>query len=585
MTGLPRCLVGSLLVLAVIAQYASANIAFECYELRRPDEAEIPVGAFLHELGKRGYTAEPRDVMDHLGNQVAHPAITNPKLTARQLLAELGNAHAQWTRAQDFKKLVPALATVVAKAFDNPALVVTDQSIRSNLQNVLLDLALGYGKLAHQLEQGVSKTNDPKVAASIKLLRKSSDEMMAEWIRTFSGEVITQKGNGPEAEKLYVRVRDESNKLGRGVLLVTIDDPDVRFYVNESFRSTLQAIPDLLPGRYRILAMGPNDDARLFIVDVLPNQTTRLDIHWDVSSNLVTGTSSVALVFGSTQHPEPSPLACELARAAGHSTGGVVLVGMDIVDLQWRMTASQYHIQTCQLARSGYVLLEKAVSTKSAKALADFIAGGTHDNDVVVTADTDLSAFQKVASRELSTAAAERPVMSPPMRSAWLPWAAASGSAVMLAAGGYALYKHYAPCGIGTNESDCKFHYRRARVIGYVASGTGVALGTLTAYWFLHDPKDGPPRWPAKWLTIGGSAAIALGVGLYAIDQDDGHTDSRGYVTEYYPDTAPIGIVLGVAGLAAIGVGVWSWTRDGTSLAPAVSVSSSHAILEWAGSF
>lgn len=119
MTEAPRMILGVLLVLGLTTRHASANIAFEVYEVGRPDDAEAPVGAFLHELAKHGYTAEPRDVMDHLGNQVTHPAIANPKLTARQLLVELGAAHAKWTRAPDFRILAPALAELVAEAFDN----------------------------------------------------------------------------------------------------------------------------------------------------------------------------------------------------------------------------------------------------------------------------------------------------------------------------------------------------------------------------------------------------------------------------------------------------------------------------------
>lgn len=565
MTGPLRSVLGTILVLVVVVRHASANIAFEHYDIRRPDDADVPVGAFLHELGKLGYIAEPRDVMDHLGNQVTHPGIANPKLTARQLLSELGTAHAQWTRAQDFRTLVPALATIVAKAFDNPALVVTDQTIRSTLQKVLLDLALGYGKLAHQLESG--KANDPTVDVTIKQLRRSSEETMAEWIRTFSGEVITKNGNSPEAESLYLRVQDQNNKLGRGVLSVTIDDPDVQFYVNETIRLRRQAIPDLLPGRYRVLAMAPNDDARLFIVDVLPNQTTRLDIRWSISSNLVTTTSSVALVFASTKHPEPSELACELARTAGHAHGGVVLVGTDVIDLQWHLAASQYDIKTCQLARSGHVTLRKPVSARSAQALARFIAEGTLDPEVVVTSNVDLSVFQTIMNSAPPSVSADRQDAPSSPRPTWLPWATAATSAAFLATGGYAVQASDATCGWG--HPKC--------ILGHAAIDVGVVLGGVSLYYWRGASRD---KLPAKWLVIGGAAAVVVGAGLYAVDQDPGG-DSR-----YYRDTAPAGVAVGALGLASVGVGVWSWMHNaGVSSIPTLSASSSHTTMGWAGSF
>lgn len=583
-----RHLLGSLLVLATVVRHASANIAFENYDIRRPDDADAPVGAFLHELSKRGYTAEPRDVMDRLGNQVTYAAIANPKLTARQLLVELGAAHAKWATAPDFRILVPALAGLVAKAFDNPALVVTDQSIRSKLQDVLLDLALGYGKLARQVEQQVerdkreNKAIDPKVEATIKQLRRSSAEAMAEWIRTFSGEVISQKGNGPDAEMLYLRIRDENNKQGRGVLLVTIDDLDVQLYVNETIRSRRQAIPDLLPGRYRVLLMGPHDESRLFLVDVLPNQTTRLDIRWPISSNLVTTPSSVALVFSSTKHPDPAELACELARIAGDSRGAVVLAGTDIVDLQWRLTASQYDIRTCQLARSGYVVLGKPASSGRAQALARFIVDGAEDPDVIVTSGVDISVFQTVANNDPSASTTvEQSDTMPSSRRSWLPWAGAGSAAAMFVVGGYLLYKGHTSCGWG--HPDCTINPAYYPV-GFTAIDLGVALGALSLYW--RDDRSSLEKLPTKWFIIGGAAAVAVGAGLVAIDQDPGHTDSHGNVTRYYWDTAPSGVAVGALGVASVGVGVWSWTRKTRiSSAPTLSASSSHATIGWVGSF
>lgn len=55
---------------------------------------------------------------------------------------------------------------------------------------------------------------------------------------------------------------------------------------------------------------------------------------------------------------------------------------------------------------------------------------------------------------------------------------------------------------------------------------------------------------------------------------------------QYYYRTAPAGIVVGLAGAASIGVGLWWWLRrhDERS-APAVSLGASHAVLGWFGQF
>ena len=76
----------------------------------------------------------------------------------------------------------------------------------------------------------------------------------------------------------------------------------------------------------------------------------------------------------------------------------------------------------------------------------------------------------------------------------------------------------------------------------------------------------------AKWLIIGGGAvAIATGATLYAVDRAPAR------------NTAPYGIGFGAVGVAAVGLGFWFGRSPPTG--PIVSVSSSHAMIGWAGSF
>lgn len=435
------------------------GIVFESYDVRRPEIAELPVAALRNELTKFGYVATPSDVMADLGSQLAWPAMTS-KLTPKQLQMELEHAHAQWVNATDFGKAALMLSNAVTKALDNPALVVVDQTIRNNLQNALLDLALVSGKRAR----------DAKHVADVKKLQASSEDSMAEWIRTFSGAEITQKLQGPEAEKLYTRVRNERDKFGRGALAVTVDDPDVQLYVNEEFQPSQHPITDLVPGRYRVLLMGPNsEDARLFKVEVVPNQTTHLDVQWALSSNLAVSTSSVGFVFTSATHHEASALACKLAHTTGHRDDGVVLVSMELEGKQWKVTASLYEEATCQLLRYGYVVLGNP-ATKDTGALARFITRGERAPDVVVTEEAPPSVFQKIASDRLTRTAVLVKPAPPPEPGHGLAWALAGGSAAMFAVGGYGLYSNNG-------------------IVGYGALGVGVALGALATYSFMNEER------------------------------------------------------------------------------------------------
>jgi hypothetical protein len=432
---------------------ANASIVFESYDVRRPDAADLSISTLRDEFYKLGYIATPSDVMSQLGNQAALPAMANPKLTAQGLLTELGGAHTQYASATEFGKLASVLSKAVTTALDNPALVVTDPTIRDSLQSALLDLALVNGKLAR----------DPQHTADAKQLQRVSEDLMTEWIRTFSEAEITQTMHGPEAEKLYTRVRSECDRLGRGLLEVTVDDPNVQLYVNEEIRSLQRPITDLVPGRYRVLLMGPNDDARVFKVDVRPNQTSYLRVQWAVSSNLMVSTSSVGFVFASPTHPEAPMLACKLASATNRGNDAVVLLSMEASGKQWRVLASLYETRQCRLLREGFVVSAQ-LTAKLANALARFIAQGIRDPDVIVVAEANPSVFQKMINERIAEAAAlAKPAPAEPEPVRWVGWTVLGGSMAMFAAGGYALHSDHGPIGAG-------------------AISLGVALGAIAIY-------------------------------------------------------------------------------------------------------
>jgi hypothetical protein len=491
------------------AEHASATvIVFETYEGRRPEKADFPMGMLRQEFDRLGYIASPPQVQRLLGNQLALPGSeppiaavaaassgrqngrssdkktrppSNPRWSAAALLKELSNVHERWLAAKEsFDILLPALSKAVSDAFASPALIVADQTIRNKLQSVVLDLALINDKLAH------TPSDDSSEKELAKRYQEAADDWMAEWIRTYGSEGITQKKNGPDADDLYTRVRDARDKLGRGVLSITVDDPNVQLYVNETIRSLRHPVTDLSPGRYRGLMMGPNDDARLFRLEVLPNQTTRLTVDWSVSSSLVVSEWSVALVFLSATHPDPAVLACKLARFAGQS--GVVLLGMEMVEKNWRATASLYSVQSGQVVRAGYTTLGSGELQKSSAALAQFIVNGITDPDVIVTAEN------LVAAREFTGPPPGGPIVrsthavdsaAPAATSRGLgKWFAAGGATAALGLGGYGLYRYYTCGTVGDNCSDV---YPRSGIIGYGAAGVGIALGALASYWFYED--------------------------------------------------------------------------------------------------
>jgi hypothetical protein len=79
-----------------------------------------------------------------------------------------------------------------------------------------------------------------------------------------------------------------------------------------------------------------------------------------------------------------------------------------------------------------------------------------------------------------------------------------------------------------------------------------------------------------------GALALVGGVVMVAIDKDP---DPKGVQSETYRDSATIGTVVGIAGAAALGVGIYLWITDKPSSQPVAAVSRDGAIVGWAGRF
>jgi hypothetical protein len=100
-------------------------------------------------------------------------------------------------------------------------------------------------------------------------------------------------------------------------------------------------------------------------------------------------------------------------------------------------------------------------------------------------------------------------------------------------------------------------------------------------------PRDARPRRSSvvsKGLIGIGIAGLVAGVVLVAVDEDVGNTGADSNMTPGYWETTPFGIAAGVAGLAAIGVGLWLGREEHTS-APVVSIARSGGFIGWSGRF
>lgn len=97
------------------------------------------------------------------------------------------------------------------------------------------------------------------------------------------------------------------------------------------------------------------------------------------------------------------------------------------------------------------------------------------------------------------------------------------------------------------------------------------------------DGTDGGERRLLPYGLMGaGAAALLGGVVMLAIDEDPDPTNTT---SPTYRDTGTAGVVLGAAGAAALGVGIYLWLGDKRASRPVAAVSHDSAVVGWAGRF
>lgn len=89
-------------------------------------------------------------------------------------------------------------------------------------------------------------------------------------------------------------------------------------------------------------------------------------------------------------------------------------------------------------------------------------------------------------------------------------------------------------------------------------------------------------RYVPLGLMAAGSVALVAGGIMIAIDEDPSPVGPQNAT---YRDTATGGAVLGLAGAAALGAGIYLWFQDRRSSAPIAAVSHDGAVVGWVGRF
>lgn len=317
------------------------------------DEDHRLIGAFRRmvasELARPGLAISPGAVLEAVAAFAPRPAIDDPGMTSRQILDDLKLGVEQWVNGR-YEQAANQLELGLTAAQRNPALVASDPSLR----------------------QLIPRAHVGRAVSLLRLRRPDLARMaIAELVRTLPEQSILDSW-GTEAEKVFQLARKDLEALGKGSLVVEVDDPSTLFYINEAgqpHRSMFTAA--LYPGTYRILVQDASGQSRRFEVPVTPNNTVMLRVRWRRDTQFTSSGDHVGFVFESAaERVNEGEYARHFASRAKSDL--VVVIGR----IWWRkrpaMIGTIYSASTGGVHRAGVVPIT-GDATDALRELATFL--------------------------------------------------------------------------------------------------------------------------------------------------------------------------------------------------------------------
>lgn len=222
-------------------------------------------------------------------------------------LQSIDSGYAKFLRG-DFQDARTELQAALATLHSRPGTVARQQPLRDKVIKALMGLALASQRL-----------DDPAGA----------EAAMAEFLRSFPDREISRATYGPEAIELSKRVKSKLDAAGKGILVVTTDDPTAVVFVNERYAGVGETTLDgLYPGEYRVYTQRAKQEGRVRLVTIATAQEQRLSVQTRLDGVLKTGPDWTGLAFHSVQTRDAEEVgrAAELGRALGEKQ--VVLIGL-----------------------------------------------------------------------------------------------------------------------------------------------------------------------------------------------------------------------------------------------------------------
>jgi hypothetical protein len=557
-----RCLLlGILLATVTGGQQAAAKsgtpaIVLEAHVGQRSPEAAAAIAPVLDELERHGFIVRPDDIRRLLRGRAPRPG----RLDEGKTVADIKQLIAAGRSAYDkglLEKSEAALRSAVQLIRRNPALLVLDTNNDQIVYRAFVSLSMTLSKRGKAAE-----------AASV----------MMELLR-ISSAPIPQNDYGPKVQDLHTDAEKQAQAMGRGALTISVSDTRAMIFVDYTYRGLGKvALGDQLPGPHFVFTQIPGTGGLQYEREVRASATSALDINWPLESALhLDGLWAGFLLATDAERAKASQYAAEFARSC--DTDDIIILSLQNIDGIPFLGGIEY-------PANGDPPIGAFAPLSGGESLLRAL--GTYLYDGTVAAG--LRVLRRRAPGEAPTVALLDPLNT---RSTWTPnWISATtmGAGTLAIIGGAVAYtlKSYDQQDPPSDGTDGKNPSVGVMLGGSLVLGGGVYLWSRESF--------GATRLTAAALGVG-VASVAAGVEFYLVAQEPLPTTPK-----FYRDTATRGIVLGAAGLAVTGAGVWLLQRDRAAAttaeangksrsassrawAPYASAESTQALLGCSGSF
>jgi hypothetical protein len=500
----------------------------------------------LDELAQRGKRVGVDEIGKPLEAIHSRPAVNGDAAAVEELMPRLVESGYQAWVDGSYLATIRDLSRAIEIARDASGAIIENKDRRMLVGSALIGLALANRRCGQAPVK--CRLTEADAAAALD----AAQRWMTEAVASFQESEIDAANYGPEALDFYrkVRTRIRARSAG-GALIVSVDDAGAMIFANEGYSGLGRAtLSNVFLGSCRVLVRKGSNPGRVFRPLIVPGEATRLHVSWAFEAALHTSPRWAGLRFGdeAAREAHEVPYAKRIARLVGADT--VIVLTIRAEKGRRALVGAVYGTDGTALPRTADIALEPIEpSPKRLRAMAAYLAG---DIDRIPDDPSPAGRGRERASQAVLGIGA-------------------------LAAVGSSVWYFASPADDHTMPA---YDDRKTPAVA-VFVGSSLAIGAGVTLYLRASRSIGVTT--AAVLGTG-IAALLSGAMLYATDED--LYPGPGWKRPTYRNTAAGGLIIGSAGIALTGVGIWLLMREHRdTFIPIASIGPDRGFIGWSGSF